>query len=178
MKKKEICPASGNCQKQFLKGEVTCKTCKRRKRDMEPRNPVKTPEPGAGARNQEPDELEGPDEPMATVTDAFGNEAEHLWWVPMEFVHEFEKGLKQRFTFKLLVAGRDEEDARDNAECVTIDDIVDDNPDFDGLDSVEIRDTLYENGSVCEIDWEDLPEDDTSDCPLHVDNESDVEIED
>ena len=135
---------------------------------MEPKDPAKAPEPGTGARSQEPDETE------EILKDAFGNESEHLWWVPMEFVHEFEDGLKQRFTFKLKVAGRDEEDARDNAEGVTIDDIVDDNPDFDGLDSVEISEALDESDSVCEIDWEDLP-DGALDCPLRVDNEECVE---
>ena len=135
---------------------------------MEPKDPAKVPGSGTGARRQ------GPDEPEETVKDEFGNEAEYLWWVPMEFIHEFEDGLKQRFTFKLAVAGHDEEDARDNAEGIMIDDIVDDNPDFDGLDSDEISAALDENGSVCEIDWEDLP-DGALDCPLRVDNEECVE---
>lgn len=168
MKEKGPCPATGNCKRQFLKGEATCQFCKRRKRDMEPKDPAKVPEPRTGARSQEPDGTE------EILKDAFGNEAEHLWWVPMEFIHEFEDGLKQRFTFKLKVAGRDEEDARDNAEGVTIDDIVDDNPDFDGLDSDEISEALDESDSVCEIDWEDLP-DGALDCPLRVDNEECVE---
>lgn len=138
---------------------------------MEPKDPAKAPEPGTGARSQEPDE---PEETEEILKDAFGNEAERLWWVPMEFVHEFEDGDRVRFTFNLKVAGRDEEDARDNAEGVTIDDIVDDNPGFDGLSAEEIRDALDESDSVCEIDWEELP-DDALDCPLRVDNEECVE---
>lgn len=134
---------------------------------MESKDPAEAPGPGTSAEIQEPDDPEDTEE---TLKDEFGNEAERLWWVPMEFTHEFEDGLKQRFTFKLKVAGRDEEDARGNAESVTIDDIVYDNPDFDGLYSDDISEKLDDSDSVCGIDWEDLPCD-APDCPLRVDDE-------
>ena len=134
---------------------------------MAPKGPAKSPEPGTGAGSRKPDE---PEETEEILKDAFGNEAERLWWIPMEFTHEFDGGLKRRFAFKLKVAGLDEEDARDNAEGVTIDDIVDDNPDFDGLDPDDISDKIDESDSVCGIDWEELP-DGAPNCPLRVDNE-------
>lgn len=162
MKEKGPCPATGNCKKQFLKGDAACRFCKRRKRDMAPKKePEKVPEP-------EPDETEETEE---TLEDAFGNEAEHLWWVPMEFTHEFEGEGKVRFTFSLKVAGRDEEDARDTAEGITMEQIVDDS-DFDGLDADGVRTTLEDSESVCEAEYESW---DCEDIVLRVNNDADVE---
>ena len=58
---------------------------------------------------------------------------------------------------------------------ITIDDIVDDNPDFDGLGPAEIAEALDKCDSVCEVDWDGTVPDDADTYPLRVDNESDVE---
>lgn len=129
----------------------------------------KDPEPGTGARSQEPDEPEEPE----TVRDDFGNEAEHLWWVPMEFTHEFEDEGKIRFTFKLKVAGSDEDDARDNAALVTLGQIVDDS-DFEESDPMDVVAELDKCEYVCDPEWEELS-DDADDIGLDVDHVKDVE---
>lgn len=138
---------------------------------MEPKDPKVTRD------TTDDNDVDESEEETETRTDAFGNEAEHLWWVPMEFVHEFEDGDKVRFRFRLLVAGSDEAQARENAESIAMDEIVDDNPDFDGLCADEISDALDDNLYVCEIDRETLP-DDADVCSLEVNYEELVEEDD
>ena len=166
MKKKEICPASGNCQKQFLKGEVTCKTCRRRKRDMVPKTGKETvPSPP-------PDETDWEED---TVTDAFGNTGFRFWTVQMEFTHDYGDGEKARITFGLTVAGDDEEDARVNAETVDLEDIIPD-VDTEECDPDDLVAALNDAEDVSDADWEDWSdEDDDWTIELRADPKADVE---
>ena len=86
--------------------------------------------------------------------DEFGNEGLGLWWVPMEFTHGLEDGSLVRVTFQLKVAGDDEDDARGNADAVGMDDIVGDNPEFEGFDADDVVSTLETFDSVCEAEFE------------------------
>ena len=86
--------------------------------------------------------------------DEFGNEGLGLWWVPMEFTHELEDGSLVRVTFLLRVAGDDGGGARGNANAVGMDDIVGDNPEFDGFDADDVVSTLETFDSVCGAEHE------------------------
>ena len=103
--------------------------------------------------------------------DEFGNDGLGLWWVPMEFTHELEDGSLVRVTFQLKVAGDDEDDARGNADAVGMDDIVGDNPEFDGFDADDVVATLETFDSVCEAEHEPW---DGGEIVLRVDEEADV----
>lgn len=103
--------------------------------------------------------------------DEFGNEGLGLWWVPMEFTHELEDGSLVRVTFLLKVAGDDEDDARGNANAVCMDDIVGDNPEFDGFDADDVVSTLETFDSVCGAEHEPW---DGGEIVLRVDEEADV----
>lgn len=120
---------------------------------MEPKGPEKVPEPEPDDP-EETDEAEEADEAEETLKDAFGNEGLKLWWVPMEFTHKLEDSSLVRVTFQLKVAGDDEYDARENANLVDMDDIVDRNPEFDGFDADDIVTTLEYCDSVCEAEHE------------------------
>lgn len=130
------------------------------------KEPEKVPEP-------EPDETEETDdhEPVAE-RDEFGNEGLKLWWVPMEFTHELEDGSLVRVTFQLMVAGDDEENARDNANVVDIGDIVHDNPDFDGFDADDVKTALEDCDTVCEAEYESW---DGEEMVLQVNEDADAE---
>ena len=104
--------------------------------------------------------------------DEFGNEGLRLWWVPMEFTHELEDGSLVRVTFQLKVAGDDEDDARVNAGAVRMDDIVGDNPEFDGFDADDVVATLDTFDSVCEAECEPW---DYEELDLRVNEDADVE---
>ena len=103
--------------------------------------------------------------------DEFGNEGLGLWWVPMEFTHELEDGSLVRVTFQLKVAGDDEDDARENANAVGMDDIVGDNPEFDGFDADDVVATLETFDSVCGAEHEPW---DGGEIVLRVNEEADV----
>ena len=103
--------------------------------------------------------------------DEFGNEGLGLWWVPMEFTHELENGFLVRVTFQLKVAGDDEDDARENANAVGMDDIVGDNPGFDGFDADDVVSTLETFDSVCGAEHEPW---DGEEIALRVNEEADV----
>ena len=103
--------------------------------------------------------------------DEFGNDGLGLWWVPMEFTHELEDGSLVRVTFQLKVAGDDEDDARENANAVGMDDIVGDNPEFDGFDADDVVATLETFDSVCEAEHEPW---DGGEIVLRVNEEADV----
>ena len=104
--------------------------------------------------------------------DEFGNEGLGLWWVPMEFTHELEDGSLVRVTFQLKVAGDDEDDASGNADAVGMDDIVGDNPEFDGFDADDVVATLETFDSVCGAEHEPW---DGGEIALRVNEEADVE---
>lgn len=103
--------------------------------------------------------------------DEFGNEGLGLWWVPMEFTHEPEDGSLVRVTFLLKVAGDDEDDARGNANAVGMDDIVGDNPEFEGFDADDVVSTLETFDSVCGAEFEPW---DGEEIVLRVNEEADV----
>ena len=103
--------------------------------------------------------------------DEFGNEGLGLWWVPMEFTHELADGSLVRVTFLLKVAGDDEDDARGNAGAVGMDDIVGDNPEFDGFDADDVVSTLETFDSVCEAEHEPW---DGEEIAIRVNEEADV----
>ena len=103
--------------------------------------------------------------------DEFGNDGLGLWWVPMEFTHELEDGSLVRVTFQLKVAGDDEDDARENANAVGMDDIVGDNPEFDGFDADDVVSTLETFDSVCGAEHEPW---DGEEIVLRVNEEADV----
>ena len=103
--------------------------------------------------------------------DEFGNEGLGLWWVPMEFTHGLEDGSLVRVTFQLKVAGDDEDDARGNANAVGMDDIVGDNPEFEGFDADDVVSTLETFDSVCEAEFEPW---DGEEIVLRADEEADV----
>lgn len=103
--------------------------------------------------------------------DEFGNEGLGLWWVPMEFTHGLEDGSLVRVTFQLKVAGDDEDDARGNANAVGMDDIVGDNPEFEGFDADDVVSTLEAFDSVCEAEFEPW---DGEEIVLRADEEADV----
>ena len=103
--------------------------------------------------------------------DEFGNEGLGLWWVTMEFTHELEGGSLVRVTFLLKVAGDDEDDARGNAGTVRMDDIVGDNPEFEGFDADDVVATLEDFDSVCEAEFEPW---DGEEIVLRVNEEADV----
>ena len=103
--------------------------------------------------------------------DEFGNDGLGLWWVPMEFTHELDDGSLVRVTFQLKVAGDDEDDARGNADAVGMDDIVGDNPEFDGFDADDVVATLETFDSVCEAEHEPW---DGEEIALRVNEEADV----
>ena len=103
--------------------------------------------------------------------DEFGNEGLGLWWVPMEFTHGLEDGSLVRVTFQLKVAGDDEDDARENANAVGMDDIVGDNPEFDGFDADDVVATLETFDSVCGAGHEPW---DGGEIVLRVNEEADV----
>lgn len=107
-----------------------------------------------------------------TVEDEFGNEGLRLWWVPMEFTHELEDCSLVRVTFRLKVAGDDEDDARGNADAVGMDDLVGDNPEFDGFDADDVVATLETFDSVCEAECEPW---DYEEIDLRVNEDADVE---
>ena len=107
-----------------------------------------------------------------TVEDEFGNEALRLWWVPMEFTHELEDCSLVRVTFNLKVAGDDEDDARENADAVGMDDLVDGNPEFDGFDADDVVATLDTFDSVCGAEYEPW---DYEEIDLRVNEDADVE---
>ena len=104
--------------------------------------------------------------------DEFGNEGLGLWWVPMEFTHGLEDGSLVRVTFQLKVAGDDEDDARGNADAVGMDDIVGDNPEFEGFDADDVVSTLETFDSVCEAEFEPW---DGEEIVLRASEEADVE---
>lgn len=104
--------------------------------------------------------------------DEFGNDGLGLWWVPMEFTHELEDCSLVRVTFMLKVAGDDEDDARGNASAVGMDDIVGDNPEFDGFDADDVVATLETFDSVCEAECEPW---DYGEIALRVNEDADVE---
>ena len=104
--------------------------------------------------------------------DEFGNEGLGLWWVPMEFTHGLEDGSLVRVTFQLKVAGDDEDDARGNANAVGMDDIVGDNPEFDGFDADDVVATLETFDSVCGAEHEPW---DGEEIVLRVNEDADVE---
>ena len=104
--------------------------------------------------------------------DEFGNEGLGLWWVPMEFTHELEDCSLVRVTFQLKVAGDDEDDARWNADAVRMDDIVGDNPEFEGFDADDVVATLETFDSVCGAEFEPW---DGEEIALQVNEEADVE---
>ena len=103
--------------------------------------------------------------------DEFGNEGLGLWWVPMEFTHELEDGSLVRVTFLLKVAGDDGDDARGNANAVGMDDIVGDNPEFEGFDADDVVSTLETFDSVCGAEHEPW---DGEEIVLRVNEEADV----
>lgn len=103
--------------------------------------------------------------------DEFGNEGLGLWWVPMEFTHGLEDGSLVRVTFLLKVAGDDEDDARGNANAVGMDDIVGDNPEFDGFDADDVVSTLETFDSVCGAEHEPW---DGGEIVLRANEEADV----
>ena len=103
--------------------------------------------------------------------DEFGNEGLGLWWVPMEFTHGLEDGSLVRVTFQLKVAGDDEDDARGNANAVGMDDIVGDNPEFEGFDADDVVSTLETFDSVCGAEHEPW---DGEEIVLRVNEEADV----
>ena len=103
--------------------------------------------------------------------DEFGNEGLGLWWVPMEFTHGLGDGSLVRVTFLLKVAGDDEDDARENANAVGMDDIVGDNPEFDGFDADDVVSTLETFDSVCGAEFEPW---DGEEIVLRVNEEADV----
>ena len=103
--------------------------------------------------------------------DEFGNEGLGLWWVPMEFTHGLEDGSLVRVTFQLKVAGDDEDDARENANAVGMDDIVGDNPEFDGFDADDVVSTLETFDSVCGAEHEPW---DGGEIVLRANEEADV----
>ena len=107
-----------------------------------------------------------------TVEDEFGNEGLRLWWVPMEVTHELEDCSLVRVTFQLKVAGDDEDDARENADAVGMDDLVDGNPEFDGFDADDVVATLETFDSVCAAEFEPW---DYEEIDLRVNEEADVE---
>ena len=165
MKEKEPCPAAGNCRKQFLKGDAACLFCRRRKSDMTPMDEERTPKPPPPP----PPDGDGDGD---VAEDEFGNEGLRLWWVPMEFTHELDDCSLVRVTFQLKVAGDDEDDARGNADAVGMDDIVGDNPEFDGFDADDVVATLDTFDSVCEAEFEPW---DYEEIDLRVNEDADVE---
>ena len=112
-----------------------------------------------------------PDGDGDTVEDEFGNEGLRLWWVPMEVTHELEDGSLVRVTFLLKVAGDDEDDARENADAVGMDDLVDGNPEFDGFDADDVVATLDTFDSVCGAEYEPW---DYGEIDLRVNEDADV----
>lgn len=127
----------------------------------EERMPKPTPPP--------PPDVDGDGETVAE--DEFGNDGLGLWWVPMEFTHELEDGSLVRVTFRLKVAGDDEDDARGNADAVGMDDIVDGNPGFEGFDADDVVATLETFDSIFETGYEPW---DGGEIALMVDDEADV----
>ena len=103
--------------------------------------------------------------------DEFGNEGLGLWWVPMEFTHGLEDGSLVRVTFLLKVAGDDGYAARGNANAVGMDDIVGDNPEFEGFDADDVVSTLETCDSVCGAEHEPW---DGEEIVLRVNEEADV----
>lgn len=116
-----------------------------------------------------PPDVDGDGETIAE--DEFGNEGLGLWWVPMEFTHELEDGSLVRVTFLLKVAGDDEDDARGNADAVGMDDIVGDNPEFEGFDADDVVATLETFDSVCGTEYEPW---DYGEIDLRVNEDADV----
>ena len=104
--------------------------------------------------------------------DEFGNEGLGLWWVPMEFTHGLEDSSLVKVTFRLKVAGDDEDDARGNADAVGMDDLVDGNPEFEGFDADDVVATLETFDSVCGAEYEPW---DYGEIALRVDEDADVE---
>lgn len=104
--------------------------------------------------------------------DEFGNDGLGLWRVPMEFTHELEDGSLVRVTFLLKVAGDDEDDARRNAAAVGMDDLVGDNPEFEGFDADDVVATLETFDSVCDAEFEPW---DYEEIDLRVNEDADVE---
>lgn len=117
-----------------------------------------------------PDETDGEED---TVTDAFGNTGLKFWTVPMEFTHDYADGTKARFTFGLLVAGDDEEDARANAETVSLEDIIP-GVDVDEYYPDDLVAELNDDVDVSDVCWEDWSNED-EDIELRVNPEADVE---
>ena len=113
-----------------------------------------------------------PDVDGDAVEDEFGNDGLGLWWVPMEFTHELEDCSLVRVTFMLKVAGDDEDDARGNADAVRMDDIVGDNPEFEGFDADDVVATLETFDSVCEAECEPWG---YGEIALRVNEDADVE---
>lgn len=129
----------------------------------EERMPKPPPPPPPGA--------DGDDDGETVAEDEFGNDGLGLWWVPMEFTHELEDGSLVRVTFRLKVAGDDEDDARGNADAVGMDDIVDGNPEFEGFDADDVVATLETFDSVCDVEYEPW---DYGEIDLQADEEADV----
>lgn len=103
--------------------------------------------------------------------DEFGNDGLRLWWVPMEFTHGLEDGSLVRVTFLLKVAGDDEDDARRNAGAVGMDDLVGDDPEFEGFDADDVVATLETFDSVCDAECEPW---DYEEFDLRVNEDADV----
>ena len=116
-----------------------------------------------------PPDADGDGETIAE--DEFGNDGLGLWLVPMEFTHELEDGSLVRVTFLLKVAGDDEDDARRNADAVGMDDLVGDNPEFEGFDADDVVATLETFDSVCGAEYEPW---DYEEIVLQVNEEADV----
>lgn len=111
------------------------------------------------------------DDGETIAEDEFGNDGLGLWWVPMEFTHELEDCSLVRVTFLLKVAGDDEDDARGNADAVRMDDIVGDNPEFEGFDADDVVATLETFDSVCGTEYEPW---DGGEIGLRVNEDADV----
>ena len=164
MKEKGPCPATGNYRKQFLKGDAACLFCRRRRRDMTPPDEERTPKPPPPP----PPDVDGDGD---VAEDAFGNDGLGLWWVPTEFTHELADGSLARGTFLHKVAGGDAGAGRGNAGAVGMDDIVGDNPEFDGFDADDVVATLETFDSVCGAEHEPW---DGEEIVLRVNEEADV----
>ena len=115
-----------------------------------------------------PDETCGEDD---TVMDAFGNTGLKFWTVQMEFTHDYGDGEKARFTFGLTVAGDDEEDARVNAQTVSLEDIIPD-VDTEECDPDDLIAALNDAEDVSDADWEYWSDEDIE---FQVNSEADVE---
>ena len=90
----------------------------------------------------------------------------------MEFTHAPGDGSLVRVTFRLKVAGDDEDDARGNADAVGMVDLVGDNPEFEGFDADDVVSALETFDSVCGAECEPW---DYGEIALRVNEDADVE---